>query len=58
VQFLLPWDDDRVPRDQGLALFDAPASAERTLHASLGKHGEIPGFETDSSLRFFTRHLG
>jgi dienelactone hydrolase len=58
VQFLLQWDDDRVPRDQGLALFDALASAEKTLHANPGRHGEIPGFETDSSLRFFARHLG
>jgi dienelactone hydrolase len=58
VQFLLQWDDDRVPRDQGLALFDALASAEKTLHANPGRHGEIPGFETDSALRFFARHLG
>jgi dienelactone hydrolase len=58
VQFLLQWDDDLVPRDQGLALFDALASAEKTLHANPGRHGEIPGFETDSSLRFFARHLG
>jgi dienelactone hydrolase len=58
VQFLLQWDDDLVPRDQGLALFDALAPAEKTLHANPGRHGEIPGFETDSSLRFFTRHLG
>jgi dienelactone hydrolase len=58
VQFLLQWDDDRVPRAQGLALFDALASAEKTLHANPGRHGEIPGFETDSSLRFFARHLG
>lgn len=57
VQFLLQWDDDLVPRDQGLALFDALASGEKTLHANSGKHGEIPGFETGSSLRFFTRHL-
>ena len=58
VQFLLQWDDDLVPRDQGLALFDALASAEKTLHANPGRHGEIPGFETDSALRFFARHLG
>lgn len=58
VQFLLQWDDDRVPRDQGLALFDALASAEKTLHANSGKHGEIPRFEMESSLRFFARHLG
>ena len=58
VQFLLQWDDDLVPRDQGLALFDALASAEKTLHANPGKHGEVPGFELDDSLRFFARHLG
>ncbi|MEU6034063.1 alpha/beta hydrolase [Actinomadura sp. NPDC047616] len=58
VQFLLQWDDERVPRDQGLALFDALAAADKTLHANPGKHGEIPEFETGSSLRFFTRHLG
>jgi dienelactone hydrolase len=58
VQFLLQWNDDRVPRDQGLALFDALASADKTLHANPGRHGEIPGFETDSALRFFARHLG
>jgi dienelactone hydrolase len=58
LQFLLQWDDDQVPRDQGLALFDALGSAEKTLHANPGKHGEIPHFETESSLRFFIRHLG
>lgn len=58
VKFLVQWDDERVPRAQSLALFDALASAEKTLHANPGKHGEIPAFELDSTLRFFTRHLG
>ncbi|GAA3224118.1 dienelactone hydrolase family protein [Nonomuraea helvata] len=58
VEFLLQWDDRLVPRDQGLALFDALASPDKTLHANPGDHGEVPAFETDSSLRFFTRHLG
>ncbi|BCJ49898.1 hypothetical protein Asp14428_13730 [Actinoplanes sp. NBRC 14428] len=57
VQFLLQWDDERVPRAQGLALFDAFASAEKTLHANPGKHGELPAFELDGNLRFFERHL-
>src|SRR6185437_445393 len=48
----------RVPRTQSLALFDALASAEKTLHANPGKHMEVPAFEMDSTLRFFTRHLG
>lgn len=58
VQFLVQWDDQMVPRDQSLALFDALASADKTLHANPGKHGDVPSFEVDSSLRFFTRHLG
>ena len=58
VEFLMQWDDERVPRDQGLALFDALASAEKTLHANPGKHMEVPAFEVDSTLRFFARHLG
>lgn len=57
VEFLVQWDDERVPRAASLALFDAFASAEKTLHANPGNHGEIPAFELDSSLRFFTRHL-
>ena len=58
VEFLVQWDDERVPRTQSLALFDALASAEKTLHANPGKHMEVPAFELDSTLRFFTRHLG
>jgi dienelactone hydrolase len=57
VEFLVQWDDERVPRAASLALFDAFASAEKTLHANPGKHAGVPMFELDSSLRFFTRHL-
>jgi dienelactone hydrolase len=58
VQFLVQWDDELIPRAQSLALFDAIGSAEKTLHANPGGHGDLPGFETDDSLRFFARHLG
>ncbi|GAA3495633.1 hypothetical protein GCM10019016_027330 [Streptomyces prasinosporus] len=58
VEFLVQWDDERVPRAQSLALFDALASAEKTLHANPGKHGELPESELESTLRFFARHLG
>lgn len=57
VEFLVQWDDERVPRAASLALFDAFASAEKTLHANPGKHGDVPAFELDSTLRFFSRHL-
>jgi dienelactone hydrolase len=57
VEFLLQWDDELVPRADGLALFDAFGSAEKTLHANPGRHGEVPAFEWESSRHFFTRHL-
>ncbi|MEV0977724.1 alpha/beta hydrolase [Streptomyces sp. NPDC049915] len=57
VEFLAQWDDERVPREQSLALFDALGSVDKTLHANPGRHGHIPGFELDSTLRFFSRHL-
>ncbi|WP_239675359.1 dienelactone hydrolase family protein [Natronosporangium hydrolyticum] len=57
VEFLMQWDDERVPRPHSLALFEAFGSAEKTLHANPGKHAELPEFELDSALRFFGRHL-
>jgi dienelactone hydrolase len=57
VEFLVQWDDERVLREHSLALFDAFASPEKTLHANPGLHGDLPRFEVDSSVRFFARHL-
>jgi dienelactone hydrolase len=58
VEFHLQWDDEIVPRADGLALFDAIGSAEKTLHANPGTHVQVPMFEVDSTVRFFERHLG
>ncbi|WP_433729751.1 alpha/beta hydrolase [Actinoplanes sp. CA-051413] len=57
VEFLVQWDDQLVPRAASLALFELFASAEKTLHANPGGHGDVPVFELDSALRFFGRHL-
>ena len=46
-----------MPRADGLALFDAFGSAEKTLHVNPGRHGDTPRFEADSCERFFARHL-
>jgi pimeloyl-ACP methyl ester carboxylesterase len=56
VQFLLPWDDEHVDRQSALALFDAFASGEKTLHANPGDHRTIRWTGVDSE--FLTRHLG
>jgi len=58
IEFLLQWDDEHVDRQSGLALFDAFASKEKTLHANAGGHGDVPRFEVDSATRFFARNLG
>ena len=57
IEFVLQWDDQHIPRASGLALFDAFASKEKTLHANAGAHKEVPRFEVDSAVRFFARHL-
>ena len=57
VEFLVQWDDERIPRAESLALFEALGSTEKTLHANLGGHADVPLFEIDSALRFFIRHL-
>ena len=46
VEFLVQWDDERVPRTQSLALFDALASAEKTLHANPRQAYGGPGIRT------------
>jgi dienelactone hydrolase len=56
VQFLLPWDDEHVDRQSALALFDAFAATEKTLHANPGDHRDVRWFGVDDS--FLVRHLG
>ncbi|MEU7814442.1 alpha/beta hydrolase [Pseudonocardia sp. NPDC049154] len=56
VQFLLPWDDEHVDRHSALALFDAFASTEKTLHANPGDHRIIRWVGVDKE--FLARHLG
>jgi hypothetical protein len=57
IEFAMQWDDEHIPRDSALALFDAFGSTEKTLHANAGRHQELPKFESDSAARFFSRHL-
>ncbi len=57
VRFLLQWDDELVPRASALALFDAFASRDRTLHANPGGHRDVPESEVESEHRFFADRL-
>ena len=56
IQFLLPWDDEHVNRQSALALFDAFASKEKTLHANPGDHRHMRWVGVDEE--FLVRHLG
>lgn len=55
VEYLLPWDDDELDRESGIAMFDALASKEKTLIAFQGNHAHVPGHQIDT--RFLARHL-
>jgi hypothetical protein len=57
VEYQIPWDEKEFDRTAGIALFDAFASKEKTLHAYPGRHYPVPEYERDSSARFFARHL-
>jgi dienelactone hydrolase len=54
---LLQWDDEGNDRQMALDLFDAFGTKEKTLHANMGGHTGVPGFEGDDGNRFFARHL-
>jgi len=58
IEYQIPWDDEEFDRTAGVALFEAFASKEKTLHAYSGRHYPVPEYERDSSARFFARHLG
>jgi len=57
IEFAMQWDDEHIPREGGLALYDAFASTEKSLHVNAGKHMDLPRFEATSAVRFFERHL-
>ena len=58
LEFVFQWEDAVAPREHGVALFNAFASAEKTMHINPGGHMDIPDFEGASWERFFVRHLG
>ena len=57
VEYLLPWDDEEIPRGFGLELFGAFASEDKVLHAFPGRHHPVPA-DGRIDTRFFPRHLG
>jgi pimeloyl-ACP methyl ester carboxylesterase len=58
LEFTFQWDDAVAPRQNGLALFEAFGSNEKSLHVNPGGHLHMPRFEGVSWERFYERHLG
>ncbi len=56
--FVFQWHDQLVSREAGIALFDAFASREKTMHINPGGHTGIPAFEREAYDDFYVRHLG
>ncbi len=57
VLFLVQWDDELFARDTAFALFDAIASQDKRLHASVGRHGSVPPEEFAASEEFLAGRL-
>jgi dienelactone hydrolase len=57
VLFLFQWDDELVERAEGLALFDAIGSKDKTMHVNPGGHLQTPARERDSVEAFYGRYL-
>jgi len=57
VLFVYQRDDELGTIEQGLALFDALGSPDKTMHVNPGKHVEMPLFEREAAETFFARHL-
>ena len=57
LRFLVQWDDEIVPRQSCLDLFDALGSTRKTLHANPGLHAAVPTAEVVSSVEYLDRYL-
>ncbi|MEM9654075.1 MAG: alpha/beta fold hydrolase [Actinomycetota bacterium] len=57
LRFLLQWDDQIVPRERCLKLFDLLGSERKTLHANPGAHAAVPVTEVLSSIDYLDRYV-
>ncbi len=57
VLFLHQWDDQLIPRDRALALFDALASQDKRMHTHPGAHAAVPPEEFAFTEAFLAERL-
>ncbi|MEE3326670.1 MAG: dienelactone hydrolase family protein [Myxococcota bacterium] len=57
IRFLAQWNDEVVPRETVLDLFDRLGSSEKSLRAHPGRHVQVPAPEMRAIADFFASHL-
>jgi dienelactone hydrolase len=57
VRFLAQWDDEIVPRDTALELFDRLGTRQKSLRAHPGKHVEVPPDEMRGVADYLASYL-
>ncbi len=57
LRFLAQWDDEIVPRERALELFDALGSKDKSLRAHPGKHVAVPPEEMRAVATFLAERL-
>lgn len=58
VLFLVQWNDELIPRELALELFDLLGSSDKRLHANPGPHVAVPLAEGRAAEEHFVHHLG
>ncbi len=57
LRFLVQWDDELVPREAALELFDRIGSPDKSLRAHPGRHVQVPAEEMRAVSDFLAAHL-
>ena len=57
LQFLVQWQDELMPPDRGIALYEAFGSTEKMLIANQGAHAAVPPYVFAVNDAFYQRHL-
>ncbi len=57
VLFLMQWDDELIPRDEAIDLFDRISTRDKRLSAHPGKHVDVPADVMRGSQDFLAKRL-
>ncbi len=57
LRFLVQWDDEVVPRDSCLELFEALGTDRKSVHGNPGAHASVPSFEIEDAISYLDKQL-